>query len=80
MIEDGRMVLVEKESFPRSRKGPETVKREIWQGALKSAAKLERKYGKENLGTYSKFDWGMLNGKISALRWVLGEDWDELYT
>jgi hypothetical protein len=26
------------------------------------------------------FEWGMINGKLSALRWVLGEDWDELYT
>lgn len=44
---------------------------------------LERviqQYGEENLGPYSDFEWGMLNGKLSALRWVMGEDWDELYT
>jgi hypothetical protein len=29
---------------------------------------------------YSKFEWGMINGKLSALRWVFGEDRDELYT
>jgi hypothetical protein len=22
------------------------------------------------------FEWGMLAGKMSAMRWVLGEDWD----
>lgn len=53
---------------------------DILAGAIRSAERLERKYGKDNLGPYSKFDWGMINGKLSALRWVLGEDWDELYT
>lgn len=41
---------------------------------------VEEKYGKENLGPHSEFDWGMINGKLSALRWVLGDDWDMLDT
>jgi len=64
-----------------------TEGRETWhrlldwdKGALKSAEKLIEKYGEENLGSYSKFDWGMLNGKLSALRWVMGDDWDMLDT
>lgn len=36
--------------------------------------------GEDNLGPYSDFEWGMINGKLSALRWVLGEDWDMLDT
>jgi hypothetical protein len=52
----------------------------IWQGALKSAKEVEKKYGRKNLGPYSDFDWGMLNGKLSALRWILGDDWDMLDT
>lgn len=48
--------------------------------ALKAARRVEKKYGKENLGPYSKFDWGMINGKLSALRWVMGDDWDMLDT
>ena len=32
------------------------------------------------LGPYSDFDLGMLNGKLSALRWVLGSEWDFLDT
>lgn len=60
--------------------GIETVDPQIWAGALKSAEKVIRKYGEENLGPYSDFEWGMLNGKLSALRWVLGEEWDMLDT
>jgi hypothetical protein len=44
------------------------------------ARELEERYGKNNLGPYDTFDWGMINGKLSALRWVLGEDWDFLDT
>jgi hypothetical protein len=57
-----------------------TIVADIWAGALKSAAKVERKYGIDNVGPYSKFEWGMLNGKLSALRWVLGDEWDMLDT
>lgn len=60
--------------------GLETVDPQIWAGALKSAERVIQQYGEENLGPYSDFEWGMLNGKLSALRWVMGEDWDELYT
>jgi hypothetical protein len=52
----------------------------IWKGALKSRAKARKKLGEGNYGPYTDFEWGMINGKLSALRWMLGEDWDELYT
>jgi len=26
------------------------------------------------------FEWGMINGKLSAIRWMLGEEWDMLDT
>ncbi len=60
--------------------GIETVNPEIWSGALKSAERVIQQYGEENLGPYSDFEWGMLNGKLSALRWVMGDEWDMLDT
>ena len=64
----------------RIEQGMEDVNPEIWQGAMESARKVIEKYGEENLGPYSDFEWGMLNGKLSALRWVLGCEWDMLDT
>ena len=49
-------------------------------GMQASARIVEKKYGKKNLGPHNDFEWGMLNGKLSALRWVLGDDWDMLDT
>lgn len=42
--------------------------------------RVEETYGVDTLGPYEPFDWGMLNGKLSALRWVLGDEWDFLDT
>jgi hypothetical protein len=41
---------------------------------------IEDKYGKANFGPYDDFEWGMINGKLSALRWVLGDEGDMLDT
>lgn len=41
--------------------------------------KMEDKYGEKNM-EWSDFEWGMVNGKLSALRWLDGEDWDMLDT
>ncbi len=78
-IEKGKIKVID--SKDASTANPQkTYTKEIWEGAKKAAKKMEKKYGKENLGPWDNFEWGMINGKLSALRWVLGEDWDELYT
>lgn len=61
-------------------KNGHVIESDIWQGALKSARRVEKKYGKKNLGPYEDFEWGMINGKLSALRWILGDEWDMLDT
>ena len=79
-IQQGKIKVVEKETFPVKDHLRRPIQRDVWEGALKSAAKVERKYGLENLGPWDDFEWGMLNGKLSALRWTLGDDWDMLDT
>jgi hypothetical protein len=41
---------------------------------------VEERYGAENVGPWNDWEWGFVNGKLSALRWVLGSDWDFLDT
>jgi hypothetical protein len=48
--------------------------------AKRAAKRVEKKWGKKNLDPWDDFEWGMLNGKMSALRWVLGDEWDFLDT
>jgi len=79
-IQEGRIKVVEKETYPRPPGARETVQRDVWKGALKAARNAEQKYGKKNLGPWTDFEWGMINGKLSALRWVLGDEWDMLDT
>jgi hypothetical protein len=74
---DRKLVLLE-----NLKEGTETIDPEIRKGMLTAMRALEKKYGKKKLRNYyhTDFEWGMLNGKLSALRWVLGDEWDMLDT
>jgi hypothetical protein len=54
--------------------------KDIVKGAFKAAKEMEKEYGKKNLKLVDDFEWGVLNGRLETLRWVLGEDWDMLDT
>jgi len=69
------MILMEK--FKR---GEEKIEPGVLKLA-KAAAKRKRKQYGRNISRYmDDWDWGYLNGKFAAIRWVLGEEWDFLDT
>jgi HNH endonuclease len=64
----------------RVESGGDIADPKIWEVAHEAAQRKLAKYGKNQLGPWDDFEWGMLNGKLSALRWVLGDEWDFLDT
>lgn len=58
--------------------GNNVIHEDVLLMAKSAAQRIREKY--EDTGPWSDFEWGMLNGKLSALRWVLGEEWDMLDT
>jgi len=80
-IENGTLKVVSRDQWSKTKGyNHSEIIDEIWRGALRSAKKVERELGTGNYGPYTDFEWGMINGKLSAIRWIWGEDWDELYT
>jgi hypothetical protein len=77
-VENGKTKVVEKKDYPEGKYDPNLIRKDIWEGATKAARQVEKKYGIKNLGPWSDFEWGMLSGKLSTLRWVLGDEWDVL--
>jgi len=41
---------------------------------------IEEQYGSDNVGPWDDWGWGFVHGKLSAVRWVLGSEWDFLDT
>ncbi|MDP2736490.1 MAG: hypothetical protein Q8O59_01750 [bacterium] len=62
---------------PEWKKTPADIKK----GASKAAEKVLKKYGKKWLLDYENdFEWGMINGKLEMIRWVLDGEHDNLDT
>jgi len=76
---DRKLVLIANIEEGKERPNASEIQRTM-RAAMK---RVEQEYGgKRALRNYYKndFEWGMMNGKLSALRWVLGDDWDMLDT
>jgi hypothetical protein len=78
-VQEARIKVGEKQPYLVGLVRRETIQRDVWKMTLKAAAKVERRYCKKN-GTVRRFRMGMINGKLSALQWVLGDEWDMLDT
>ena len=72
---DRQMLLLSLDSGSKAKTPSKLLK-----GMILDAKRVRQKYGKTKFGPYSDFEWGMINGKLSALRWVLGGQWDMLDT
>jgi len=48
--------------------------------AAEAIRAIEERYGIGNVGPWDDWGWGFINGKLSALRWVIGSEWDFLDT
>ena len=48
--------------------------------ATQHATDSQKWLGKTKCGPHDDFEWGMINGKPSAIRWILGDESDTLDT
>jgi hypothetical protein len=79
-IEQSNHKVVPESEYKRSPYRADQTLDTVWEKALEAANALEQEVGVENLGPWDDFDWGMINGKLSAIRWILGDEWDMLDT
>lgn len=81
LIETGQIKIVSRAVWEKGEQNNQgEIIDEIWRGAQRAAKAVEREISSANLGPWDDFEWGMVNGKLSALRWALGDEWDMLDT
>ena len=68
------------ETLDAYQEGYTTLDEETMEAANTAAKTIEEKYDIANLEIKEEFDYGMVCGKLSALRWVFGDEWDNLDT
>ncbi|HET9658416.1 MAG TPA: hypothetical protein VFP72_23895 [Kineosporiaceae bacterium] len=73
-VHGGRLLAFRRES----RTGQDGPTPEMYRVALGEAERV-RAHRPDLRPCETEFEWGMWNGKLSALRWILGEEWDSLH-
>lgn len=71
-----KLIRQEKEERGEADPTPETLASQM-EAAMRQ---IEDRYGADNVGPWDDWGWGFVHGKLSALRWVLGSEWDFLDT
>jgi hypothetical protein len=80
-IEHGKVKVVDRDTWEaKGSRNDKYIIDTIWAGALRAAAATRKQYGADKFGPHTDFERGMINGKLSALRWLLGYEWDMLDT
>jgi hypothetical protein len=64
----------------RGKQSKEKTPPDILRTARAAAKRLREKYGEDISKPCTEWEYGFMSGKLSALRWVLGEEWDFLDT
>ncbi|MGQ0812379.1 MAG: PIN domain-containing protein [Nitrospiraceae bacterium] len=81
LIQKGKIKIVPREVWEKGKRDNQNeIIDEVWKGAVRAAKRTERELGKDKIGPWTDFEWGMINGKLSAIRWVFGDEWDMLDT
>jgi len=70
-VKQGKDTIVSREDWEQGYKKSPSYNQnhtpiDIWEGARRAARAAEKQLGKGNFGPYDDFEWGMINGKLSA--------------
>jgi hypothetical protein len=77
-LQKAETMLYEQVWFSRHQAAKQNYEPGILRESEKYAASIIAKHGHENLGPWTDFEWGMISGKLSAIRWTMGYEWDML--
>lgn len=80
-VKNGEIQVVSHDEWVKAGSNNQThIVDSVFEGAKRAAADTLKQLGRAKCGPWDDFEWGMINGKLSAIRWVLGDEWDMLDT